>query len=78
MLGMILLEILSTKGAAAIGAGLVAVGAGLGLGKIGSAAMDSMARQPESISKMQVAMIIIGALVEGVSLFAVVVCFLAN
>ena len=78
MLGMILLEILSTKGAAAIGAGLVAVGAGLGLGKIGSAAMDSMARQPESISKMQVAMIIIGALVEGVSLFAVVVCLLAN
>ena len=78
MLGMILLEILSTKGAAAIGAGLVAVGAGLGLGKIGSAAMDSMARQPESISKMQVAMIIIGALVEGVSLFAVLVCFLAN
>lgn len=78
MLGMILLEILSTKGAAALGAGLVAIGAGLGLGKIGSAAMDSMARQPESISKMQVAMIIIGALVEGVSLFAVVVCFLAS
>ncbi len=78
MLGMILLEILSTKGAAAIGAGLVAIGAGLGLGKIGSAAMDSMARQPESISKMQVAMIIIGALVEGVSLFAVVVCFTAD
>lgn len=78
MLGMILLEILSTKGAAALGAGLVAIGAGLGLGKIGSAAMDSMARQPESISKMQTAMIIIGALVEGVSLFAVVVCFLKN
>lgn len=78
MLGMILLEILSTKGAAALGAGLVAVGAGMGLGKIGSAAMDSMARQPESISKVQTAMIIIGALVEGVSLFAVVVCLLAN
>ncbi|MBR4708877.1 MAG: ATP synthase F0 subunit C [Bacteroidaceae bacterium] len=78
MLGMILLEILSTKGAAALGAGLVAIGAGLGLGKIGSAAMDSMARQPESIGKTQTAMIIIGALVEGVSLFAVVVCLLAN
>jgi F-type H+-transporting ATPase subunit c len=75
---MILLEILSTKGAAALGAGLVAVGAGMGLGKIGSAAMDSMARQPESISKVQTAMIIIGALVEGVSLFAVVVCLLAS
>lgn len=78
MLGMILLEILSTKGAAALGAGLVAIGAGLGLGKIGSAAMDSMARQPESIGKMQTAMIIIGALVEGVSLFAVVVCLQAD
>ncbi len=78
MLGMILLEILSTKGAAALGAGLVAIGAGLGLGKIGSAAMDSMARQPEKISSVQTAMIIIGALVEGVSLFAVVVCLLAN
>jgi F-type H+-transporting ATPase subunit c len=78
MLGMILLEILSTKGAAALGAGLVAVGAGMGLGKIGSAAMDSMARQPESIGKVQTAMIIIGALVEGVSLFAVVVCLLAS
>jgi F-type H+-transporting ATPase subunit c len=78
MLGMILLEILSTKGAAALGAGLVAVGAGMGLGKIGSAAMDSMARQPESIGKVQTAMIIIGALVEGVSLFAVVVCLLAG
>ena len=78
MLGMILLEILSTKGAAALGAGLVAIGAGLGLGKIGSAAMDSMARQPEKISSVQTAMIIIGALVEGVSLFAVVVCLLAD
>lgn len=78
MLGMILLEILSTKGAAALGAGLVAVGAGMGLGKIGSAAMDSMARQPEKISSVQTAMIIIGALVEGVSLFAVVVCLLAS
>ena len=40
-----LLEILSTQGAAAIGAGIVAIGAGLGLGKIGSSAMDAMARQ---------------------------------
>ena len=40
--------------------------------------MDSMARQPESICKTQTAMIIIGALVEGVSLFADVVCLLAN
>ena len=65
------------SGIAALGAGLVAIGAGLGLGKIGSSAMDAMARQPEAISKIQTAMIIIGALVEGVSLFAVVVCLLA-
>ena len=70
------LEILSTQGAAAIGAGIVAIGAGLGLGKIGSAAMDAMARQPEAISKIQTPMIIIGALVEGVSLIGVVACLL--
>lgn len=73
-----LLEILSTKAAAAIGAGIVTIGAGIGLGKIGAASMDAMARQPESISKIQLAMIIVGALVEGVSLFAVVVCFVAE
>ena len=71
-----LLEIIYTQGAAAIGAGIVAIGAGLGLGKIGSAAMDAMARQPEAISKIQTPMIIIGALVEGVSLIGVVACLL--
>lgn len=71
-----LLEILSTQGAAVIGAGIIAIGAGLGLGKIGSAAMDAMARQPEAISKIQTPMIIIGALVEGVSLIGVVACLL--
>ena len=71
-----LLEILSTQGAAPIGAGIVAIGVGLGLGKIGSAAMDAMARQPEAISKIQTPMIIIGALVEGVSLIGVVACLL--
>ena len=71
-----LLEILSTQGAAAIGAGIVAIGAGLGLGKIGSAAMDAMACQLEAISKIQTPMIIIGALVEGVSLIGVVACLL--
>lgn len=71
-----LLEILSTQGAAAIGAGIVAIGAAFGLGKIGSAAMDAMARQPEAISKIQTPMIIIGALVEGVSLIGVVACLL--
>ena len=76
MFTTILIEAISTQGAAAIGAGIVAIGAGLGLGKIGSSAMDAMARQPEAISKIQTPMIIIGALVEGVSLIGVVACLL--
>lgn len=58
---------------AAIGAGLAVIGAGLGIGKIGSSAMDAIARQPEASGKIQTAMIIAAALVEGVALFGVVV-----
>jgi F-type H+-transporting ATPase subunit c len=58
---------------AAIGAGLAVIGAGLGIGKIGGSAMDAIARQPEATSKIQTAMIIAAALVEGVALFGVVV-----
>ena len=61
-----------------IGAGLVVIGAGLGLGKIGGSAMDAMARQPEVASKIQTAMIIAAALIEGVALFAVVVALIAK
>ncbi|MCQ2267627.1 MAG: ATP synthase F0 subunit C [Bacteroidaceae bacterium] len=77
MLATILLEaVLTTAFGAAIGAGLVALGAGLGIGKIGASAMDAMARQPEAISKIQTPMIIIAALVEGVCLIGVVGCLL--
>ncbi|MDO9340253.1 MAG: ATP synthase F0 subunit C [Bacteroidales bacterium] len=62
---------------AAIGAGLAVIGAGLGIGRIGSSAMDAIARQPEAASKIQTAMIISAALIEGVALFAVVVALLA-
>ncbi|MFQ8805205.1 MAG: ATP synthase F0 subunit C [Alistipes indistinctus] len=62
---------------AALGAGLAAIGAGIGIGKIGGSAMEAIARQPESVSDIRTNMIIIAALVEGVALFAVVVCFLA-
>ncbi len=58
---------------AAIGAGLAVIGAGLGIGKIGGSAMESIARQPEAFSKIQTAMIIAAALVEGVALFGVVI-----
>jgi len=58
---------------AAIGAGLAVLGAGLGIGKIGGSAMDAIARQPEASGKIQTAMIIAAALIEGVALFGVVV-----
>ena len=63
---------------AAIGAGLAVIGAGLGIGKIGGSAMEGIARQPEATSKIQTAMIIAAALVEGVALFAVVVSLLVE
>lgn len=62
---------------AAIGAAIAVIGAGLGIGKIGAAAMEAIARQPEAASDIRMNMIIIAALVEGVALFAIVVCFLA-
>ncbi len=67
---------LGTLGAA-IGAGLAAIGAGIGIGKIGASAMESIARQPEAANNIRTNMIIVAALIEGVALFAVVVCFLA-
>ena len=62
---------------AAIGAGIAVIGAGLGIGRIGGSAMEAIARQPEASGDIRVNMIIIAALVEGVALFAVVVCLLA-
>ena len=61
---------------ATIGAGLAAIGAGLGIGKIGASAMEAIARQPESTGDIRTNMIIIAALVEGAALFAIVICFL--
>lgn len=62
----------------AIGAAITIVGAGLGIGKIGSSALENMARQPEVAGNIQTAMIIAAALIEGVTLFALVVCMLNN
>ena len=61
---------------AAFGAGLVMVGAGYGIGKIGSCAVESMARQPEVAGSIQTAMIITAAMLEGVTLFALIVCII--
>ncbi|MBU2019213.1 MAG: ATP synthase F0 subunit C [Bacteroidetes bacterium] len=63
---------------AAIGAGLAVLGAGLGIGRIGGSAMDAIARQPEASGKIQTAMIIAAALIEGVALFGVVVGLLGG
>ncbi len=62
---------------ASLGAGIAAIGAGLGIGKIGSSAMEAIARQPEAAGDIRSNMIVIAALIEGVALFAVIVCLLA-
>ena len=61
---------------AALGAGLVVIGAGLGIGKIGGSASEGISRQPEAGKDIQRAMIITAALIEGVALFALAICFL--
>lgn len=62
---------------AALGAALAAIAAGIGIGKIGSSAMEAIARQPEAAGDIRSNMIVIGALIEGVALFAVIVSALA-
>lgn len=62
---------------AALGAGIAAIGAGIGIGKIGSSAVEAIARQPESSNDIRMNMIIAAALVEGVALFAIIVAVLA-
>lgn len=62
----------------AFGAGLVAIGAAYGIGKLASAALESMARQPEVAANVQVAMIIAAALIEGFTFYALYVCSTQN
>ena len=61
---------------AAVGAGLATIGAGLGIGNIGRDAMSAIARQPEVSGDIRTNMILAAALIEGVALFAIVVCLL--
>ncbi len=67
---------LGTLGAA-FGAGMAAIAAAIGIGKIGSSAMEAIARQPEFANDIRMSMIVSAALVESASLFAIVVCFMA-
>jgi F-type H+-transporting ATPase subunit c len=61
---------------AAVGAGLVTIGAGLGIGRLAASAMEGIARQPEATPKIQVNMLIAAALIEGVALFGAVICLI--
>jgi F-type H+-transporting ATPase subunit c len=63
---------------AGLGMGITIVGAGFGLGKIGAAALEGMARQPEVAPRIQTAMIIIAAMLEGATLASVVLCFVVG
>ena len=77
MLDMILLDVALAHFGAAIGAGIAAIAAGIGIGKIGGNAMEAIARQPESTGDIRSNMIVIAALIEGVALLAWLVCLLA-
>ncbi len=61
---------------AGIGAGIAALAAGLGIGRIGGSALESIARQPEATGDIRTNMIVAAALVEGAAFFAIVVCLL--
>lgn len=73
---MTVLMLDTLNGIAALGGGIAAIGAGLGIGKIGSSAVEALARQPEAEGMIRTNMIITAALIEGVALFAVVVALL--
>ena len=77
MLGLILAAEALVGLGTSIGAAIAAIAAGIGIGKIGSSAMEAIARQPEAAGDIRSNMIVIAALVEGVALFAVIVCVLA-
>lgn len=69
----VLLAAETAHGLAAAGAGLAAIGAGIGIGRIGGSALESIARQPESLNDIRANMILAAALVEGAAFFAMVV-----
>ena len=77
MIGTILQAAALAKVGGAIGAGIVAIGAGIGIGKLAQYTMEASARQPEIAGGLRTTAIIIGALLEGVCLFGVIVCLLA-
>ena len=77
MLGTLLQAAAFAKFGGAIGTGIVALAGGLGIGKLAQSTMEASARQPEISGGLRTTAIIIGALIEGVCLFGVIVCLLA-
>lgn len=62
---------------ACLGAGIAIIGAGWGIGRIGGTAMEAISRQPEAAGDIRSSMIIAAALIEGVTLFAIIICAMA-
>ena len=73
LLSVLLATDVTGYGIAALAAGVAALGAGVGIGQIGNAAMQAMARQPEAINDLRANMILMAALVEGAAFFAMVI-----
>lgn len=65
------------KVGASLGAGIAIIGAAIGIGRIGGTAMEAISRQPEAAGDIRSSMIIAAALIEGVTLFAIIICAMA-
>lgn len=77
LLMTMLSDVPNSNAGGAIGAGLAAIGAGVGVGQIGKGAVEAIARQPEALNDIRANMILTAALVEGAALFAIIVGLLA-
>ena len=77
LLNVLLIDTAWANAGGALGAGLAAIGAGIGIGQIGKGAVESIARQPEAVNDIRASMILTAAFVEGVALFAVIAGILA-
>ena len=73
---MLFLDVSLALLGAGLGAGIVTLGTAYGIGKVGRAALEAMARQPEAADKLRTAMIIAASLIEGVALLGALICFL--
>ncbi len=69
-------QVLSNKVFVPIGVGMVTLGVGLGIGKLAASAIEGVARQPEAASKIQQVMFVTAAMIEGIALFAMILCLM--